>query len=407
MGKNMEQKEIVKELEKLAEDMILQRKFQKNLKEVFVNKCMKFIDNEETEQERKKLLEIIKKVSWFSFVDINMFFQVSICNLLKEIDDDAYFLYENRRPESSNHQIISSLSLNCGIAKDQYIYYIKQHGKIIIKEKRKITNKTIFIVDDYSGSGSTIENLIKEIEKNYFQNDVYIIVYIWQKTAYEKISKFLKEQTKNNYHIYKDDEMIEEMDYKEKCKKQKEIQKMIETICQGCPDEEERFGYKNTGAMISINGVSPNNNISMLWRRNIIYHEMNWSNLLDRDFCWEVLDNKKKKLVSKSFKVNEIYETEKYINSNLTKKDLELLIYLFNEYSINVEQLRKIMGYDNTTQIEEQLKELEEKNIITITKDYRFVCFKDNQIIKILRRIDRHIAERAVGKKENRNITKK
>ena len=403
----MEQKEIVKELEKLAEDMILQRKFQKNLKEVFVNKCMKFIDNEETEQERKKLLEIIKKVSWFSFVDINMFFQVSICNLLKEIDDDAYFLYENRRPESSNHQIISSLSLNCGIAKDQYIYYIKQHGKIIIKEKRKITNKTIFIVDDYSGSGSTIENLIKEIEKNYFQNDVYIIVYIWQKTAYEKISKFLKEQTKNNYHIYKDDEMIEEMDYKEKCKKQKEIQKMIETICQGCPDEEERFGYKNTGAMISINGVSPNNNISMLWRRNIIYHEMNWSNLLDRDFCWEVLDNKKKKLVSKSFKVNEIYETEKYINSNLTQKDLELLIYLFNEYSINVEQLRKIMGYDNTTQIEEQLKELEEKNIITITKDYRFVCFKDNQIIKILRRIDRHIAERAVGKKENRNITKK
>lgn len=76
----------------------------------------------------------------------------------------------------------------------------------MIKKKNAIIKETIFVIDDYSGSGSTIENIIREIEENYLQNEVYIIVYIWQKTAYEKISNLIEKQMNNYYHIYIDDE---------------------------------------------------------------------------------------------------------------------------------------------------------------------------------------------------------
>lgn len=397
----MNRKEIVEQLNDIADELITRKKFQKNLKDVFIKKCLKFIDNEDSPVGRENLLEVIKKVSWFNICDINMFFQIAICDILKSIEGDFYLIYEKDRPESSNHQIISSLALNCGIKKENYILYNKNKRKI---EKREINNSAILIVDDYSGSGGTIEEIIEEIEKLYYGNEIYIVVYIWQEKAYENLKKKIEQEKLNNiYHIYEDEDTKTEKSYRDKCKDQKVLRHMIETVCQKCPSKEYKFGHKGTGAMISINGVSPNNNISMLWRKDIIYNEINWTGLLDRDLCWEALDTKKRNLIQKERSLYQMYTANTYIVKKVTWEEFQLMMYLFNEYNVNIEHLRKIMGYDTKEEIKEKINKFEQQGIIT-TSDYGTVCFKDKEIIKELKRIDKIIMNKIVEKKQNRNI---
>ena len=156
--------------------------------------------------------------------------------------------------------------------------------------------------------------------------------------------------------------------------------------------------------MLSINGVSPNNNISMLWKNNIVYKGMNWTELLNRDLCWEILDIKKSKIIKKEIILENEYKKNSYICEKLTWEEFKLILYLFNNYSINIEYLRKIMGYDTQQEIEEKIKKFEELGIIKILNSI-IIEFCDKEIIKELKKIDKMLDNIIISKKQNKKIS--
>lgn len=384
----MNQKELIKEIEKTI-DEIIDKKYQKDYKAVIMQNYIKFLDNERNIANKEKLLKILKNVKWYSNYNTDVFFSNVVTKLLDKGLGDIYFLCKNKK-SSSCYNIIINLLREGKLEDRNIIIYNKVTKKI---ERKKLKEKdNIVIVDDYSGSGETIKNMIKAVEENYSDKKVFILIYVWQQKSITAIREFLMENLKNNYEIIEQG-IILENSYNEKFCIDLDLIKYIESVCDECQEEKFKLGYMNTGAMLTFNGISPNNNISMLWNNYIEHNNCRWIPVFNREYALEFLRKKKDDYLLKNKK--ELFEFYKnsFLANQFTYEEFKVLVMLFNTYSIRLEYIKEAMGFDNTEEILKIIEKFIKYGIITYSTE-NILEFTDDKVINEIKKVDKKISER-------------
>ena len=389
----MERKDLVIEVEKIAEERINKR-YQKAYKSLVVENYLKFLDNEKKLIDKERLLKILKNVKWYSNDNTDIFFSNAITEILNSTVGDLYFISKNKKT-SSCYSIVTNLLMQGKLEEKNVIIYDKMTKNL--KYNEIVKGSTILIMDDYSGSGETIINIAKAIENEFSNNKVLILCYIWQEKAIKivnRMKKYLSKKLNNNYEIIEEGIIMEDS-YKEKFKEDSDSISYIKSICEDCKQSNIKYGYRRTGAMLTFNGISPNNNISLLWNNNIMHNNYRWFPVFDREYSLELLRRKKNEYLIKN--KNEIFEfyKESFLKYRMTYDEFKVLIMLFNTYSIRKEYLKEALGFDTIEEVTEIIEKFVKCGIITYSIE-NILQFIDRKVINEMRKIDERIS-RSVG----------
>ncbi len=389
----MEKKDLVIEVEKIAEG-IINKKYQKEYKDLIIENYIKFLDNEKEVTDKQRLLKILENVKWYSNENIDKFFSNTITEILNRTIGDLFCISKNKRT-SSCYSIITNLLMQGKLEEDNVMIYDKKTNTLEHKEIAK--NSTILIMDDYSGSGETIINMAKAIEKEYSNNKVLILCYVWQEKAIKiikRVKNIFDKKLKNNYEIVEKGIVLEDS-YKEKFNIDNNTINYIKGICECCQQANIRYGYRRTGAMLTFNGISPNNNISMLWNNHIKYNNSRWFPIFNREYSLELLIRKKNEyLIKNKTEILELYK-ESFLKKDITYEEFKVLIILFNTYSIRKEYIKEALGFDTLEEVTEIIEKFVSYGIITYNIE-NILQFTDRKVINEMRRIDERIS-RSVG----------
>lgn len=381
----MNQKELVDEVQKIAEE-IIDKRYQKSYKALITENYLKFLDNERNFSDKEKLLKILKKVKWYSNHNTDIFFFNIISEILDNTIGDIYCLCK-KKITSSCYSIVTNLLVEGKIEKKNVIFYNKEE----LEYNEVKENDTVLIMDDYSGSGSTIIEMIGKIEEKFSDINVLIVIYVWQTKAIENIKNYLKKDLKNNYKIIEKGIVLEDS-YKERFINDNDSITYIQSVCEDCQHEDYKYGYKQTGAMITFNGISPNNNISMLWNNNIKHNDLRWFPIFNREYSLELLRKKKNDYLRKNkSEINDIYQ-KSFLKNRIEYKEFEVLIILFNIYSIRKEYIKESLGFDSTEDVIKIIEKFIECGIITYSTE-NILEFIDRRVIDEMKKIDERISE--------------
>ena len=400
----MKRKKIYKwQLEQKINDIVKNmqiNKYSSEEKEILFNFLQKVILNEQTKENKNKLLEVIKNVNCYKDCEIISFINTAIEKIIREYPEEKYVIIKEDI-DSSNHSIVSNLVKYGYFSPKNIIKYSKNKG---IEDKYIKDNEIIMIIDDYIGSGRTIIDILKEIENKYNNKNIKIIGCIWQNNAIKNINKYIKKIRNNKYEIY-DKNIIIENSYIEKCKEDNII-RYIEDRCNKCKNTDFKFGYNNTGAMIAINGIAPNNNISMLWR-NDLGDNRDWIPPFNRDINCLVMQKKKEKLIKESYSEILNYYKQFYYKDIYTFEEFKMLLLLFNSYYIKINQITKLLGLDTNEDAEEILEKFKINGIIRYEVD-SILEFADKNVIRQFKKINQQLSRKALNefkKKCNNNLS--
>mgnify|MGYP000167052274 CR=1 FL=1 len=352
-------------------------------KEVLYNLLNKVLLNETTKENKNKLLDVIEEVNCYKDLEIDEYINSTITHIISTEIREKYMILKDKI-SSSNHTIISKVLKDGLLEEDNIIKYSKDDG-IELKDIKE--NSVILIVDDYVGSGKAIIDILKSIENNYNNQSVIVIAYIWQEKAIKKINEYLKETEKNNnYEIHIDENIIIEKSYKERYAEDSSIFKYIRDTCNTCKNKKCKFGYNKTGAMITINGLSPNNNISMLWRDDL-GDEETWIPPFSRDISAITMQIKKEKIIKESYSnMRKFYESF-YYKDVFDFDEFKMLLLLFNSYYIKIEQIKKLLGLDTNNDVEDIIEKFKEYGIIKYEVD-NIIEFVDKKVIEQFKKIN-------------------
>ena len=367
-------------------------KYSTDEKEVLYNLIQKVLLNENSKVNKSNLLNVIEDVQNYKDPEINNYISITIDKIIQKYPQNRYIVIKDKL-SSSNHSIVSNLM--------KYGYF---ENDSIIKYSSK--NSIILIIDDYVGSGKTIIDILKEIEKKYINQIVVIISGIWQKKAIDKINEYIIEESKsNNYKIYSDNSIIENS-YIEKYEDNDEMLKYIKNTCCTCKDKRYKFGYNNTGAMVIINGLSPNNNISMLWRNDLGTDKV-WIPPFNRDINTLVMLKKKERIISESYSHMIEYYNNFCYKELFSFDEFKMLLLIFNSYYIRIDQLTKLLGLDTDSDTEQIIEKFKQYGIIKYEID-NILEFIDKKVIYQFKNINKQISRYALDglKKECTNNLK-
>lgn len=389
----MKKKDLLIEVEKIAEEKI-NKKYQKEYKALIIENYVKFLDNEKEIADKERLLKILENVKWYSNANIDEFFSKTITEILNNTIGDLFCISKNKRT-SSCYSIITNLLMQGKLEENNLIIYDKKTKTL--EYKNIVENSTILIIDDYSGSGESIINIAKAIENKYSNNKVLILCYVWQKKAIKiikRMKKFFDKKLNNDYEIIEEGIVLEDS-YKEKFDKDNATMNYIKDICECCKQTNVKYGYRKIGAMLTFNGISPNNNISMLWNNNIEYNNSRWFPVFNREYSLELLVRKKNEyLIKNKTEIFELYQ-ESFLKEDITYEEFTVLIILFNTYSIRKEYIKEALGFDTLEEITEIIEKFVSCGIITYSIE-NILQFIDKRVINEMRRIDERIS-RSVG----------
>lgn len=386
----MNQKELISEIGKIAEE-ILDKKYQKENKDIIVENYIKFLNNEREFSKKEKLLKVLKNVKWYSNHNTDIYFFNIITEILNETIGDIFFICKNKR-SSSCYSIVINLLREGKLEEDNIIDYDSENNNIEHKQLEK--DAIILIMDDYCGSGDSIIGIIKAIEKNYSNKKVLILVYVWQIKAIKRIKEYLSNELNNNYEIIEKG-IILESSYKEKFDTDMDSITYIQSICSNCQQKKLKYGYRKAGAMVTFDGVSPNSNISMLWHDNINYNNRKWIPVFNREYSLEALRRKKNEYLRKN--KNEVlnFYNNSFLKAKITYDEFIVLIILFNTYSIRINYIKESLGYDSIEEITQIIEKFINYGIITYSIE-NILQFVDKEVINEMRKIDEEIS-RSVG----------
>ena len=386
----MNQKELIIEVKKIAEERI-NKEYQKAYKSLVIENYIKFLDNEKKIKGKERLLRILKNVKWYSNYNTDIFFANAITDILNKTVGNIYCICKDKQT-SSCYSIVTTLLMQGKLERNHIIIYDK--NKKELKYKSIEENSIILIMDDYSGSGETIINMAKAIEKEYSNNKVLILCYVWQEKAIKIVNRMnrqLSKKLKNNYEVIEEGIIIEDS-YKEKFKEDSDSINYIKDVCEDCKQSNIKYGYRRTGAMLTFNGISPNNNISMLWNNNIMHNKYRWVPVFDREYSLELLRRKKNEYLIKNR--NEIFEFYKgsFLKDIMTYEEFKVLIMLFNTYSIRKEYLKEALGFDTIEEVTEIIEKFVNCGIITYSIE-NILQFIDRRVINEMKKIDARISK--------------
>ena len=360
-------------------------------KELLYNLLQKVLLNEQTKVNKNNLLDVIEQVNCYKDLEINDYINATITHIIKTEIREKYMILKEKI-SSSNHTIISKVLKDGLLEECNIIKYSKDNG---IELKAVKEDSVILIVDDYVGSGKTIIDILKELENCYNNQNVKIISYIWQEKAINKINEYINEKERNNnYEIHIDKNSIIEKSYKERYEENSRILKYIKDTCNTCRDKRCRFGYNRTGAMLTINGLSPNNNISMLWRADL-GDERTWIPPFNRDISAITMQIKKEKIIKESYSnMRKFYESFSY-KDTLSFDEFKMLLLLFNSYYIKIEQIKDLLGLDTYEDTEHIIEKFKKCGIIEYEVD-NIIKFIDEKVIRQFKKINQLISKDAL-----------
>ena len=377
--------DLVYEIKKISEKMI-EKKYQKDYQQTIIESYIKFLNNETQISDKAKLLKILKKVKWYSNFNTDIFFSNIITELLNNISGEVYYLCKNKR-SSSCYSIVINLLREGKLQENNIIIYNKENKTF---EKRYLEEDAILLlVDDYSGSGNTIINMINAIEKEYSKRRILILIYVWQEMAIKKIKEYIGQDLNNKYKIIEKGIVLENS-YQEKFSDDNNSIRYIESICNRCQQKEYKYGYMETGAMITFDGISPNNNISMLWNNNINYNNARWFPIFNREYSLEFLRRKKTEYLRKKKEILDIYNSS-WLNKKISFEEFKVLLIIFNTYSVRLEYIKEALGFDNIEEINKIIDKFEKSDIITFSTE-NILEFIDLKVVKELKKIDEKIS---------------
>lgn len=236
---------------------------------VFDNFC-KLLDNL-GEQQRMLIIELVEKYQWISFAD----YPAKILSTLEKVNDDRLsklqnvYLFPIIKPEDEG-----------GFKSGQFLIYqikafkrqLKKYANITFKYISKFENFTnpsfklkdneaIFLIDDYIGSGETLDACIGELRKNHvITNDkIYIITIAAQKDICalkeaEGFSFYSDILSGKGISDYNTSPLLEE-----KINIMLEIEKMIPG------GSHFSLGYNQTEALITL-ARTPDNTFPIFWK---------------------------------------------------------------------------------------------------------------------------------------------
>lgn len=365
-------------------------KFSTEEKEIWHNLIQKVLLNEQTKLNKNNLLDVIEEVNCYKDAEIIDYINVAIEKVLENYSQDKYIILKDK-VSSSNHSIVSNLT-KYGYIQEKNI--IKYSAEKELELKKIEDNSIILIIDDYVGSGKTIIDILKEIEKKYKNQIVKIISYIWQEKAKEKINEYINETMRNNkYEIYDEDSVMEKS-YVEKYEKESTILKYIEDTCSTCGDKRYKYGYNSTGAMITINGLAPNNNISMLWR-NDLGNDKTWIPPFNRDIKTLVLQKRREKIIKEAYPNMRNYYNAFCYKDIFSFDEFKMLLLIFNSYCIKIGQLTDLLGLDTNEDTEKIIEKFKKYDIIKYEVD-NILEFVDKKVIVQFKKINQQLSREAL-----------
>lgn len=137
-------------------------KYSTDEKEVLYNLIQKVLLNENSKVNKSNLLNVIEDVQNYKDPEINNYISITIDKIIQKYPQNRYIVIKDKL-SSSNHSIVSNLMKYGYFENDSIIKYSSKNG-IELKDIKE--NSIILIIDDYVGSGKTIIDILKEIEKN-------------------------------------------------------------------------------------------------------------------------------------------------------------------------------------------------------------------------------------------------
>lgn len=360
-------------------DYFFRKKFTSIAKNSLLDSIEKFLSNEKTDLKQTYLLEIVFLIDWISQTDImNYLYDAAYENTSEEV----YIIKFKDSEQSSSNQIIHRLLENNYIFKNQILDINGINNLVAMTEK--IIEVIIF--DDFSGTGTTFWKAIEKIISIY-KIHLKILVYAWT----EQSIKYLNEKCKRNsrilsYEIIKSDNVIRRYDDKLTT----DLLQYVESISRSIVKLSSRYGYKNSGTMVALDGLSPNNNLPMLWNNDLQVNDNNWIPLLNRDFKQEVIQ-KFRNLIFKKYK-QDFYES--YFNSKITAinlKEFQLCYILYSFKHSTKTFIKSNFKYDTVSEIDGMIKTLETKNLIKCYEGYIEII--DESLLTAITRIDNLISK--------------
>lgn len=381
---------LIDELNEVIESIT--KDYEKTKKEVLKSMFMKYILNAKNVKEQELIINIIKNISWYWDVVIDEYISDTIVELFDEESIVINHLgYDFKKKEICVEKVSSSPSkIYASLAKDGCIDDASIIKLVDIKDLDNI--KTIFLVDDFIGSGSQIINVLEYLEeKGIKEKNIYIVAYVCHEFGKDNINEFTKKSNNNISLKYK----ILESNYKNKLF-DKDLKQYIDSICVRCGNPSFKFGFKECGSMISMNGISPNNNLSLLWSDDI----KNWNKLLDRNINITILANKKNNYINKHKSI--IYDF--YYNDEIKKvleyEEFYLLVLTYNCYGMDIESLMNFNYFATIDMCEQKIQKLQDDNFLAKSI---FLEIIDSRILSTLKRLDKKINREITNSLKNKN----
>jgi len=227
------------------------------------------IDNLKSEQ-IELILELTERYRWFSLNEYHSQLRILLKNLhnshLNGIN--KVYLFPIIKPKDemntkSGHAVMYMLdSIKPSIPEYTNIDFIKLNGfEDLAPEKLNIQEgKILLLVDDFIGSGGTLNSTLDEIEKNdsIKENFIILSVMIQEDTNNNLINNQIRtvigESTKKGISSYYEGE---DLSYKSSI--MNEIERLIPKV------KDYRFGYEKSEALVTM-VKTPNNTFPIFWK---------------------------------------------------------------------------------------------------------------------------------------------
>lgn len=408
-----------KEFNEVVSEFFSRNKIDKNSDENYIKgfsgKFGKFLSQvpfSANEKVKELVLKCIRDdYRYYSEEEINIYLKKFHAKLINQIEEQGFLSEQcmfsdilneaTYKHNSSNELVTKYITLN-NLKNSQYIHfntmvekytelkeeedeYLKRSKQIIL-EKEIETNKKrlegieyLIMIDDYTGTGSTIITFLESIIET-IPSSIEIVIYCIHGTyvALESIEKFIENLGDEKPNITLKFEEISRK-YFSNCSTEEEIIRKFSE--KNLLDDEYTLGYKDTQSVLTTYRNTPNNTLSLFWKEST------------REYGWEPLFLRAGK---KGSSLKKLYEEKKAILWYFEYHKIEIehrevlyvLLYIknypqFSIGTINIE-LPKLLGYN--------------KDILQCCLSNNFIAIKPNDSFYILTEDGKKILREKFGR---------
>lgn len=350
---------------------------------ILIENYANFLSNATNQQERNALIEILKKTDRISDYDYINFIELYIDDL--NLDKNLYLCMRssNQDYNNSTNTIIFSL-LNRGVDFNKIFIdnnLIKFDPSFQVEQ-----NMSILYCDNFSGSGTQVIkylNILRDyLSKQHSKhNELYILIHTVTILSNTKIYEWITE----NKDMF--DNVI--FKYEKLTKKYDEIieNKYIDDInlmCNSCDNIKYRFGYKDSKTLISINDLSPNNNISLVWCNNLTHKENEiWYPFLPRSYNKSAFNRSLLNIFKKKSLILNYLEELNKKGIELNVQEFKLIIFCMSYKFVSDGYIMKNLGFNTIGELEICKKGILDKELLNLDiSPYKFISIKNFKIFK-------------------------